>query len=164
MGGENTLLARGRRPAEEWLTAVRKQAAPGNESYRSATLPEDRLWSVVEDPGADPTARVGAAVALRAQLRVAGVEKRIRIAAGTTALPEVREAFAEIADEPDDDRDHLLELHEILERMEDADDHPPIDDDVYRKQRFDLCPECYRKFVKNPLGRELASPLGFSKN
>lgn len=98
------LLARGQQPPEDWLAAVRKQAAPGNESYRSVTLPEDRLWTIVEDPGADPTARVGAAVALRSQLRVAGVEKRIRIAAGTTALPEVREAFAEIADEPDDER------------------------------------------------------------
>jgi hypothetical protein len=79
---------------------------------------------------------------------------------------EIEAKYDVLGDEPDDDRDHLLELHEILERMEDADsdDHPPIDDDVYRKQRFDLCPECYRKFVKNPLGRELASPLGFSKN
>lgn len=98
------LLARGQQAPDAWLAAVRKQAAPGNESYRSVTLPEDRLWTIVEDPGADPTARVGAAVALRAQLRVADIEKRIRIAAGTTALPEVREAFAEIADEPDDER------------------------------------------------------------
>lgn len=78
---------------------------------------------------------------------------------------EIEAKFDALGEEPDDERDHLLELHEILERMEDEDDDAPaVDEDVYRKQRFDLCPECYRKFVKNPLGRELANPLGFSKN
>ena len=77
---------------------------------------------------------------------------------------EIEAKFDVLGEEPDDDRDHLLELHEILERVDDGEDQPAIDEDVYRKQRFDLCPECYRKFVKNPLGRELSSPLGFSKN
>ncbi len=77
---------------------------------------------------------------------------------------EIEAKFDVLGEEPDDDRDHLLELHEILERLDDAEDQSPIDDDVYRKQRFDLCADCYRKFVKNPLGREFASPLGFSKN
>jgi hypothetical protein len=30
--------------------------------------------------------------------------------------------------------------------------------------RFDLCPDCRRKFVKNPLGREVAKAFGFSSN
>lgn len=77
---------------------------------------------------------------------------------------EIEAKFDVLGEEPDDDRDHLLELHEILERLDDDEDHPTVDEDVYRKQRFDLCPECYRKFVKNPLGRELATSLGFSKN
>lgn len=98
------LLARGAQPTEAWLASARKQGAPGNESYRATTLPEDRLWAVVEDPGADPTARVGAAIALRTQLRIAEVGQRIRVAAGTTALPEVRDALSEIAEEEDEDR------------------------------------------------------------
>jgi hypothetical protein len=65
--------------------------------------------------------------------------------------------------EPDDDRDHLLELHEVLERLE-SDENGPVDEDVYRRKRFDLCTDCYRKYLKNPLGRELSVPLGYSNN
>lgn len=105
-GDENlgAILARGRQPTEAWLEGLRRQATPAQSSYRTQTLAEDRLWSVVEDPAADPTARVGAAVALRAQLRVADIEKRIRVAASSTALPEVRDALVELAEEPDDTR------------------------------------------------------------
>ena len=62
----------------------------------------------------------------------------------------------------DDDRDHLLEIHEILEQVHDADDG--IGEDVYRKVRLDLCCECHRKFIKDPLGREPVAQFGFSQN
>ena len=67
------------------------------------------------------------------------------------------------ADELEDDRDHLLEIQEILERLDDS-DSDLIGDDVYQKRRFDLCPECYRQFIKNPVGRETPAHLGFSQN
>jgi hypothetical protein len=53
----------------------------------------------------------------------------------------------------------------IVERMEDSADEQ-IGDDVYQQMRFDLCPECRRKFIKNPLGfkREVAKAFGFSSN
>jgi hypothetical protein len=63
----------------------------------------------------------------------------------------------------EDDRDHLEEIHDIIERMEDA-TSDQIGDDVYQQLRFDLCPECRRKFIKNPLGREVAKAFGFSSN
>ena len=66
-------------------------------------------------------------------------------------------------DDPEDDRDHLLEIHEILERS-DLESGNCVGDDIYQKMRFDLCPECYRKFARNPLGREFLSHLGFSQN
>ena len=66
-------------------------------------------------------------------------------------------------DEVDDDRDHLLEIHEILERLDD-DESELVGDDIYQRRRFDLCPDCYRKFMKNPVGREAAAQLGFSQN
>jgi hypothetical protein len=62
----------------------------------------------------------------------------------------------------DDDRDNLLEMHEILERMDGAEDGS-VADDVYQSLRFDLCPDCRRRFVKNPLGRE-TKKFNFSKN
>ena len=66
-------------------------------------------------------------------------------------------------EEMDADRDHLMEIEEILERSV-ADECDDIGDDVYQRRRYDLCPECYRKFAKNPLGREVKASLGFSQN
>jgi len=63
--------------------------------------------------------------------------------------------------EPQDDRDHLMEIDEILERVESADSDA---DDLYQTRRFDLCPQCYRRFSANPLGREKKATLGFSHN
>lgn len=65
----------------------------------------------------------------------------------------------------DDDNDHFQEIQDILERLDDAEDDQ-IGEEVCQQLRFDLCPECRRKFVKNPLGREnfAAKVVGFSKN
>jgi hypothetical protein len=63
--------------------------------------------------------------------------------------------------EPQDDRDHLLEIDEILERAEAA-ECDAVSDEVYHRRRYDLCPQCYRKFVANPLGRDRKTSLGFS--
>ncbi|MDY0170106.1 MAG: hypothetical protein RBS80_26415 [Thermoguttaceae bacterium] len=78
---------------------------------------------------------------------------------------EVYAAFDPTAAEDDDpdDRDHLEEIQEILERMRDIDD-PQIGSDVYEQMRFDLCPECRKRFIENPLGREVAKVLDFSEN
>ncbi len=66
-------------------------------------------------------------------------------------------------DSEEQDRDHLEEIQDILERLEDSSSEE-IGDDVYQQLRFDLCPECRKKFVKNPLGRETAKAFGFSSN
>ncbi len=67
----------------------------------------------------------------------------------------------EVIDEQD--RDHLMEVHEVLMRAEDAAD-PLIGDGVYKRRRFDLCSECHAKFLKNPLGQEPISQMDFSQN
>jgi hypothetical protein len=67
------------------------------------------------------------------------------------------------SDEPEDDRDHLLEIQEMIERLEDT-DSDLLGDEVYQKRRYDLCPECYRKYIQNPIGREIPAHLGFSQN
>ncbi len=61
----------------------------------------------------------------------------------------------------DDDSDHLLELHELLERVEEEDPSELLDEELPR--RYDLCPRCYEQFRKNPVGRG-ALVLGFSDN
>lgn len=63
----------------------------------------------------------------------------------------------------DEDRDHLVELHDILERLEDA-DCEEISQSAYQRRRFDLCHECHRLFVKNPLSVDMSTSLEFSDN
>ena len=63
----------------------------------------------------------------------------------------------------DSDRDHLMELHEILERADDA-ANPMLGEGVYFRRRYDLCSDCHRKFRKNPVGKENAKQLNFSQN
>jgi hypothetical protein len=63
----------------------------------------------------------------------------------------------------DDDRDHLSEIHEILEKMEDA-ASDQIGDEVYQQVRYDLCPECRKRFVENPFVRDTAKQYFFSQN
>ena len=43
-------------------------------------------------------------------------------------------------------------------------DEQELEDQVYKNFRFDLCPECHKKFLKDPLGREAARSIDFSKN
>jgi hypothetical protein len=62
-----------------------------------------------------------------------------------------------------EERDHLEELTEILDQL--ADDAEQLDaEETCTTMRFDLCPECQRRFVKNPLGRETSKQLNFSQN
>jgi len=65
--------------------------------------------------------------------------------------------------ELDDDTDNLQEIHEILERLDDV-TSDQIGDDVCQQLRFDLCPECRKRFLKNPLGRKLVEQFHFSPN
>ena len=76
---------------------------------------------------------------------------------------EIYAAFDPAATCDDDDRDHLEEIQDLLERIEDVEDDR-IGDDVYQQLRFDLCPQCRRKFLTNPLGREVAKAFHFSEN
>ena len=66
-------------------------------------------------------------------------------------------------DEFEDDRDHLLEIQEILERLEDAESEA-VGEELYQRRRYDLCPDCYRQFIKNPVGHDARAHLGFSQN
>jgi hypothetical protein len=78
------------------------------------------------------------------------------------------EVYTAISDGPagiDDDRDHLAEIHDFLEGLDDVDpSEKPLGEDVYQQLRFDLCSECRKKFLRDPLGRRLAGQLDFSKN
>ena len=77
---------------------------------------------------------------------------------------EVYPAFdPEDLDESDLDADHLQEVAALIQEMEST-GKSPIDDCEAKQFRYDLCPHCHRKYVKDPLGREALRRLNFSKN
>lgn len=94
-------LGRDSRSAGEWLASLRAVGMCATD-YRTNAMPLDELRRVVSDATAASDVRVGAAVALRVAEGGVGVE-RIRIAAETTAAPELRGVLKDIADEADED-------------------------------------------------------------
>ena len=77
---------------------------------------------------------------------------------------EVSVAFDSLVlNEPEADCDHLQDLDDIIEHMDDL-SSDLIGEDVTQQLRFDLCPECRKKFLANPLGRKMTEKFNFSKN
>jgi hypothetical protein len=71
-------------------------------------------------------------------------------------------ALDPLEDEADDDRDHLQEIQNALERLESSEEE--VSNEIYHKKRFDLCSDCRQRFVENPLGQISLSQLNFSQN
>lgn len=62
-----------------------------------------------------------------------------------------------------DDPDHLDELQDMLESVDDI-CASVFSDEIYQRKQFDLCKDCFRQYIKNPLAKENSGTLGFSKN
>ncbi len=77
---------------------------------------------------------------------------------------EVYAALDPALDETDDERDGLQEVQDMLQRMEETGTEGVEEDEVYQSLRFDLCPECRKKFLKQPLGRAAMKQFDFSQN
>lgn len=64
----------------------------------------------------------------------------------------------------DEDRDHLEDLNEVLERYDEFDEDGALAGaDTYRKKRFDLCTNCAKRFMQDPLGRRAAERFELPK-
>jgi hypothetical protein len=66
--------------------------------------------------------------------------------------------------EADLDDDHMEAVSELLREMEDSLEDPDIVEPAYKNFRYDLCPECHKRFLRDPLGKEMAQKFDFSKN
>ena len=66
-------------------------------------------------------------------------------------------------DEDDLDADHLQAISEKLEQIE-ATGIYDLEDCSSKGLRFDLCSECHKRFLKDPLGRDALRRLNFSEN
>jgi hypothetical protein len=62
--------------------------------------------------------------------------------------------------EADLDDDHMEAVAELLQRQDAGEPEAP----EFKGFRFDLCPGCRRKFVKDPLSRDAVRLLDFSEN
>src|SRR5262245_14311810 len=65
--------------------------------------------------------------------------------------------------EADLDEDHMEALSEALRELE-ATAAPPDLAEPYKNFRFDLCCDCHKKFVQNPLAKETVQKFDFSPN
>jgi hypothetical protein len=70
---------------------------------------------------------------------------------------------AQLTDD-DMDADHVEEMAQLLNAIEDGLEDPPEILPACKNHRFDMCAMCYRKFVKDPLGRDSANRFDFSEN
>ncbi|MCS6852110.1 MAG: hypothetical protein NZ700_13185 [Gemmataceae bacterium] len=70
---------------------------------------------------------------------------------------------AEITEDDLDD-DHMEALSQLLRDEEANLVDPDAVSPSYKTFRYDLCPECHKKFVRDPLGKEAAHKFDFSKN
>jgi hypothetical protein len=73
--------------------------------------------------------------------------------------------------EADLDADHLEEVSQLLQEL--GDDPDALAEPASQRLRFDLCPDCRCRYVRDPLPRDAAAPaakekapkkLGFSEN
>ncbi len=49
-------------------------------------------------------------------------------------------------------KDHAAEIDAVIEELHRA-NPDEVEDQVYRRLRFDLCAGCHRQFLNNPLGK-----------
>ncbi|MBW2526445.1 MAG: hypothetical protein JRI23_19855 [Deltaproteobacteria bacterium] len=104
------LLRRGERTHVDWVKALR--SADAHASLRSAPVPRDRLWRIVEDVAVAPLDRAVAAVSLGRRLE-ADERARLEQTAVATAAPRLRIALDAVARGSDDEA-----LGEVLEEIE----------------------------------------------
>ena len=60
-----------------------------------------------------------------------------------------------------DDRAHLEAIHEALETFDEDDS---IVDEIFQQRKFDVCTDCFREIMHNPLNVSSKLQLGFSQN
>ena len=96
---DEALLTRGERNLDAWIDEMNILGTADAYGYRMIAIPRERLWAVLENPGADPSARQGAALALRARLDDEERERLVSIGQ-KSASPRLRVAIDAVARGP----------------------------------------------------------------
>lgn len=61
------------------------------------------------------------------------------------------------------DDDHMEAISQKIQEMEDAGEEAELTPSS-KRFRHDLCSDCYRRFLLDPLGRDHSQKVAFSKN
>jgi hypothetical protein len=89
---DTALLARQTRTVSDWIQRLRAIGSGAHLDHRTAPVEPERLFRIVEDPSAAPSARAGAAVALATSLDADG-KLRLEGVAEAIASPKLRIAI-----------------------------------------------------------------------
>lgn len=122
------LIARRGRSTDEWLRALFAHLDPGSgrregdHDFRTAPILDDQLWSIVESPTAETSARAGAAAILARAMTSSSSESdraRFRVAADACTEPHLRVVLDQTADgaSNEDVEKSLLALAEEEQRL-----------------------------------------------
>jgi hypothetical protein len=65
--------------------------------------------------------------------------------------------------EEDLDEDHMEAVSELLRELENNDETADLEP-ANRHLRYDLCCDCRKRYLRDPLGKEVAPKFLFSKN
>lgn len=66
--------------------------------------------------------------------------------------------------EADLDDDHMEAVSQLLREEEESLVDPDVAAPPYKSFRYDLCSDCHKKFVRDPLGKDAAQKFDFSEN
>jgi hypothetical protein len=65
--------------------------------------------------------------------------------------------------EADLEEDHMEAVSQLLRDMEDLDESETPEPSAHH-HRYDLCPGCCKRYLRDPLGRDAAQKFDFSEN
>ena len=65
--------------------------------------------------------------------------------------------------EADLDEDHMEAVSQLIQQMEEE-EVPQALEPASRQLRYDLCPECRKRYLRDPLSKEAAQKFDFSEN
>ena len=65
--------------------------------------------------------------------------------------------------EEDLDEDHMEAVSEMLQDMEEMGETESLEPST-RQIRYDLCPNCRKRYLRDPLGRDPSQKFDFSEN
>jgi hypothetical protein len=65
--------------------------------------------------------------------------------------------------EADLEEDHMEAVSQLLREMEETDDGSALEP-TSQHLRYDLCPECRRRFLRDPLRKDTIQKFDFSEN